>query len=190
MSVVVVVKKEKKIVIAADSNYSVGSINIKSGYLSNRSKILTFGDTCLGTVGASAHEHVLADLFRRHGSNLSFDSEEEIFRSYLQMHEILKDEYFINTHEGGDGEDYESSQIVGLIANTHGIFGMYSWREVYEYEKFWAIGSGTNFALGALFTVYDTLTDAKEIAETAVRAACEFDDGCELPIVVHSIDAR
>ncbi len=63
MSIIVVVKKNNKIAIAADSNYSVGSINIKSGYLKNRTKILQLGDTFVGLVGATAHEHVMSDLF-------------------------------------------------------------------------------------------------------------------------------
>lgn len=187
MSIVVLVRKKNKIVIAADSNYSIGSINIKSEYLKGRSKIMKLGDSYIGTVGATAHEHVLLDLFSRNAENLTFNSEKEIFQSYLQMHQILKDEYYLNTHEGGDSEEYESSQIEALVANKNGIFGMYSWREVYEYEKFWAAGSGRNFALGALFSVYEDLDNADRIAEVAVEAACEFDDGCELPVVLHTI---
>lgn len=190
MSIIVVVKKNKKIVIAADGNYSVGSINMKSVYLKGRSKIQKVGDTHIGTVGATAHEHVLSDLFKRNRSKLSFETEAKIFQSFLFLHPILKEEYFLNTSEGGDTEEYESSQIEALIANQHGIFGVYTWREVYEYEKFWAVGSGRNFALGSLFSTYDELDDAENIAELAVRAACEFDDGCELPVTLHSMTEK
>lgn len=187
MSIVVVVKKNNKVVIAADSNYSVGTINIKSKYLKNRTKIVQLGDTFCGVVGATAHEHVLADLFKRNKKKFSFNNEAEIFRSYLAIHEILTQEYHLRTDEDDSTQEYESSQIDALIANQNGIFGMYTWREVYEYEKFWAIGSGRGFALGSLFSLYDDLDDAVEIAEMAVKAACEFDDGCELPISLHSI---
>lgn len=190
MSVIVVVKKNKKISIAADSNYSIGSLNIKSGYLKDRSKIIQHGDSFFGLVGATAHEHVIADLLKRHTSKLSFNSEHEIFRSYLLMHDILTQEYYLRTDEEESTQDYESSQIEGLIANPKGIFGIYTWREVYEYEKFWAIGSGRNFALGSLFSTFDELSDAQLIAEKAVLAACEFDDGCELPIKVHTLVAK
>lgn len=190
MSIVVVVKKNNKIVIAADSNYSVGSLNIKAKYLKNRSKLMQFGDTCFGVVGATAHEHVLADIFNRHKKKLSFNSEAEIFRSYLAMHEILTQEYHLRTDEDDSSQEYESSQIDALIANPNGIFGMYTWREVYEYEKFWAIGSGRAFALGSLYSVYDELDEAEIIAETAIKAACEFDDGCELPISLHSMSEK
>lgn len=187
MSIVVVVKKNKKVVIAADKNYSVGSLNIKSVYLRNKSKIQAFKSSHIGTVGATAHEHVLADLLHRYKDDLSFNSEREIFASYLRMHSILKEEYYLNTFDGEENPDYESSQIDALIASPQGIFGIYTWREVYEYERFWAIGSGRNFALGSLFSTYDRLDDAEEIARIAIAAACEFDDGCELPLDLRCI---
>lgn len=34
-----------------------------------------------------------------------------------------------------------------LIANTSGIYGVYSMREVFEFTQYWAIGSGHEFAL-------------------------------------------
>ncbi len=105
----------------------------------------------------------------------------------MKIHTILKEKYFINTSEGNDNETYESSQIDALVANPNGIFGMYSWREVYEFEKFWALGSGKDYALGALFANYDLLDEPELIAETAVQSACEFDDGCGLPLTTHSM---
>ena len=66
--------------------------------------------------------------------------------------------------------------------NSKGIFGVYSLREVSEYHKFWAIGSGSEFALGAMHVLYDRLDSAQEIAEAAVEAGCEFNTASGLPI--------
>lgn len=187
MSIVVVVKKRGKVVIAADTIYSFGSMNAKAEYLNNRTKIHKFGDSFVGSVGATAHENVLEHLFEKHKAKLAFGSTKEIFDTYLRLHPILKDEYFMKPSRGDDEDEYETSQIDLLIANPNGIFGMYSLREVYEYEKFWAIGSGRSYALGALFTNYDSMDEPEQIAEIAVTAACEFDDGCGLPITIHSI---
>ena len=161
---------------------------IKNEYFGNRSKILKFKDSYIGTTGATAHENVLEHLFEKHKAKISLDSTKEIFDTYLRLHPILKSEYFLNTSEGEDADDYESSQITGVVANQSGIFGMFSWREVYEYEKFWAIGSGRDFALGALFANYDSTKEPEQIAEMAINAACEFDDGCKLPVTIHSIE--
>ncbi|HEX8399235.1 MAG TPA: hypothetical protein VF644_17505 [Pyrinomonadaceae bacterium] len=187
MSIVVVVKKAGKAVIAADTTYSYGSTLIKAEYLTKRSKILNFKDSFIGIVGATAHENVLMHLLENHKTKISFDNKKEIFQTYLDIHTILKEEYFINTSEGNEGDEYESSQIDALIANSNGIFGMYTWREVYEFEKFWALGSGKSYALGALFATYNKISEPEEIAEIAIRAACEFDDGCGLPLTIHSV---
>lgn len=187
MSIVVVVKKAGKAVIAADTLYGFGSTNLSSKYISKESKILQFEDSFVGTVGAPAHDVVLRDLFETHRSLIRLNSKMEIFETYLQLHKILKEDYFLKPDEE-ENKEYESSQIAGLIANQYGIFGMYTLREVFEFDRFWAIGSGTEFALGAMFAVYEQFDDAVQIAETGVRAACEFNDGCGLPLETHQIE--
>lgn len=186
MSIIVVVKKADKAVIAADTLYGFGHTNVKASYNSAPDKIFKVGNSYIGTVGAPAHDNVLRHLFKKHKSKISFDGRDKIFDTYLKIHPVLKDEYFLNTTEE-EGDEYESSQIDGLIANPHGIFGIYSMREVYEFERFWAIGSGTDYALGAMFAKYETFDEPERIAETAVKAACEFDDGCGLPFTLHSV---
>jgi ATP-dependent HslUV protease subunit HslV len=46
-----------------------------------------------------------------------------------------------------------------LIANASGIYGLYSYREVFEFKEFWGIGSGRSFALGAMHAAYDKVQD-------------------------------
>jgi ATP-dependent HslUV protease subunit HslV len=103
------------------------------------------------------------------------------------VHEKLKNEYFINTKEDED-DPYESSQIVCLIANPGGIFGVYSYREVFSFDRFWGIGSGRNYALGAMHAVYDRPDlDAGAIARIGVEAGIEFDKSSAAPIDVHTV---
>jgi ATP-dependent protease HslVU (ClpYQ) peptidase subunit len=189
MSIVVVVKKLGKTVIAADTMYSFGTTKVADQYLCNSGKLQKVKDSYIGVVGATAHENVLDHLLEKESKNLSFESREDIFDSYLKLHPILKEKYFLNTTER-DNDEYESSQIDGLIANPNGIFGIYSLREVYEFERFWAIGSGTEYALGSLFSTYDLFDTPEQIAETAVKAACEFDDGCGLPMTIYSMKLK
>ncbi|MEZ5424882.1 MAG: hypothetical protein R2747_01335 [Pyrinomonadaceae bacterium] len=189
MSIVVVVKKNDKAVIASDSFSTFGNTRVSPTYLRNYQKIHRVGDSFIGLVGATAHDNVFEHLIETESENLRFDDSKAIFDTYLKLHSILKDKYFLNTQERDDDE-YESSQIDALIANPNGIFGMYSLREVYEFERFWAIGSGTEFALGAMYSVYDHSDEPEKIAETAVRAACEFDDGCGLPLDIFTVELK
>ena len=64
-----------------------------------------------------------------------------IFETFRKLHPILKEQHFLNPKEEED-DPYESTQITALIANAHGIFGVYSMREVFEYTQFWAAGIG------------------------------------------------
>jgi ATP-dependent HslUV protease, peptidase subunit HslV len=105
------------------------------------------------------------------------------------VHEILKEKYFLNTKEDED-DPYESSQITALIANPYGIFGVYSFREVFSFDRFWGIGSGRNFALGAMYAVYDRAESAREIAEIGVQAGAEFDKSSSSPFRIYSFPMK
>jgi ATP-dependent HslUV protease subunit HslV len=77
-----------------------------------------------------------------------------------------------------------------MIANPSGIYAVYSMREVFEFDRFWAIGSGRDFALGAMYTVYNRAKGAVAIAEAGVQAGAEFDTGTALPIDLHEVALR
>lgn len=189
MSTIVVVKKAGQVVIAADSLTSFGETKCQGKYIQNKDKILSFSNNYIGIVGSSAHSSVFRSIIANHSELLSFKSKEDIFESYLKLHTILKEKYFLTTQESEEeGQEYESSQINAVIANKHGIFGVFSWREVYEYEKFWAIGSGRDFALGAMFAVYDLLSSAEEIAKIGVSAGGEFDNASSLPHSLYCVN--
>ena len=111
----------------------------------------------------------------------------EVFETFTKVHAILKEKYFLNPKEEEE-DPYESSQITTLVANPHGIFGIYSLREVFVFDRFWGIGSGRNFALGAMFVAYEQDLDAHAIAEIGVRAGIEFDKSSGAPYQVHTID--
>lgn len=186
MSIVVAVKKNNKIIIAADSLYTAGSQKVKSKYKVNNQKLLQIGNSWIGLVGWTAIEHALESVIQKHKEIFNFSDRSSIYESSLKLQDILEDEYHLETKENDD-QPVSSSQLSGLIANKNGIFELDSYREVNEYSSFWAVGSGSRYALGSLYSTYEKLDDAEEIAELAVKAACEFNDACELPLTKHLI---
>ena len=104
-----------------------------------------------------------------------------IFESLKQVHPILKEEYYLNSKDE-DQDDYETSRIDALLMTPKGIFGIYSMREVDEYTRFWAVGSGADFALGAMHAVYDQLDSAEQIAQVGIEAGAKFDNASSLPM--------
>lgn len=193
MSTVVVAKKAGKVCIAADSLTSFGDLKLSSSYDAAHDKILCHDENHLGIVGSAAHQLVMESIFSSKKIvdkkvEVDFSSRLSIFETFRALHPILKEKYFLNAKDEDD-DPYESTQIDALIANPFGIFGVHSLREVTEYKKFWAIGSGAEYALGAMFAVYENAT-AEEIAHAGVAAGAEFNNASSLPISSYVIDLQ
>jgi ATP-dependent protease HslVU (ClpYQ) peptidase subunit len=188
VSTIVVVKKGKRVVIGADTMQSQGSITIRNIYQPEGDKIFKFQQSYIGVTGSSAFKLVLQSLFKKHKGLINLSSAEEIFETLLKIHPILKEKYFIETEESDDeGQEFESNQIFALIANKTGAYEIQSYREVHNIGRYWAIGSGKRFALGAMHTIYDTEKNARVIAEKGLKAACEFDESSGLPLLIRSV---
>ena len=185
MSTVVVARKGGTVAIASDSLVTFGEMRLPHGYEAN-DKLFKMDGSVIGTVGSVAHFAVLQSaLAALQPEQRRLDSREGLFETFLGLHPKLKERFFLNTKEH-DSDPYESSQFAILIANVHGIFGVESYREVFEYQRFWAAGSGRRFALGAMHAVYDRAKTAREIAEAGVLAGCEFDTSSAGPVRVHT----
>ena len=183
MTTIVVVKKNGRIAIGADSLVTFGETRLPRDYEAN-DKIIHVGDSFIGLAGSTAHFEVLRRVLG-HIQSPRLHSRAEVFDTFLNAHQVLKEQFFLNPKEEDD-DPYESSQITALIANPSGIYGVYSYREVFSFDRFWAIGSGKTFALGAMYAAYASLGSAKEIAELGVAAGAEFDKSSALPCRVIS----
>jgi ATP-dependent HslUV protease, peptidase subunit HslV len=185
MTTIVAVRKNGIAAIAADTLTTFGNTRLPSHLDASHDKILHIGNSYVGVCGSAAHHLVLANLLAK-TPDVQLNSKAEIFETFRKLHPILKEECFLNPKE--DEEDpYESSQITALIANAYGIFGIYSMREVFEYTQYWAIGSGHEFALGALhyaFTHHDTAAD---IARAGVEAGIALDKNSGAPITLYNV---
>lgn len=172
MSTVTVAKKGGRVAIAADGLTTFDDLKLPATYDARPSKIIRMHGSYFGVVGYTAHAVVLQSLLASLEAP-DFSSREAIFETFRQLHPILKDEYFLRP-EANEDDPYESSQVSLLVANAHGIFGVYDMREVHEFARFWAAGSGLGYALGAMYARYDDLP-ARELAALGARAGIEFD---------------
>lgn len=195
MSTIVAVVKGGRAWLAADSLTSFGDTLQSSTYEKSHDKIFSHGDNHIGVVGSAAHQLVLEDLLASGGgsgdgegdeSEYRFDGRIHIFESLRRAHPVLKERYFLNPKDDDD-DPYESSRIDALIANPQGIFAVFALREVFEYSRFWAIGSGSEFALGAMYAVYDQYDSGEDIARIGVEAGAEFNASTSLPLSMYSV---
>jgi ATP-dependent HslUV protease, peptidase subunit HslV len=189
MTTVVVVRKGGTVAIASDSLVTFGDTRLDASYEAN-DKLFRVGGSWIGMSGTTAHFPVLRRaLATLPADELKLNSRDEVFDTFLKLHPKLKETYFLNPKEE-DADPYESSQFTALIANACGIFGVYSYREVFEFDRFWSVGTGRSFALGAMYAAYDKAKSARELAELGVRAGCEFDKNSSGPVRAHTIKLK
>lgn len=186
MTTLTVVRKNNQVAIAAEGLTTFGDTRLPAEYKRAHDKILRVADSWIGVCGSSAHHLVLESAFAEL-EEVKLGSREEVFDTFRRLHPILKDHAYLNPKEDED-DPYESSQITCLIANATGIYSVYSYREVFDFERFWAAGSGRSFALGAMFAAYNSNLSAEEIAKLGVRAGMEFDTSSGGPIVSHLVE--
>ena len=189
MSTIVVVKKNEKVGIAADSLTTFGDLRMSSEYDAAHNKIQSYGEGYFGIVGSAAHALVMESIIKENKVKIDFSDRMAIFETFRELHPVLKDNYFLNAKDEDD-DPYEASHIDALICNEKGIFGIYSLREVSEYNKFWAIGSGSEYALGAMHAVYDRLDSAEDIATAAIKAGTEFNNASSMPMTLFTVDLK
>ena len=185
MTTIVVVRKGGTAVIAADTLTTFGTTRLAPAYDRHPEKITAYGDSFLGVAGSAAHQLVIENVLAR-TPNLDFHGKAAIYESFRRIHPVLKEEAFLNPKEEED-DPYESSQMTVMIANPSGIFAVYSMREVFEFDRFWAIGSGRDFALGAMYVVYRSEAKSAAVAQAGIHAGAEFDTGTSEPINLHEV---
>jgi hypothetical protein len=193
MTTVVVVRKNGQVAIAADTLVTFGDTRL-SHRLEENSKIFRVdtnaGPSYIGMAGTVAHFPVLRKaLATLPQETLQFGSKSEVFDTFTKLHPYLKDNFFLQTKEE-DHDPYESSQFSVLIANASGIYGLYSYREVFEFKAYWSIGSGRSFALGAMHTAYEKAKTAREVAVAGLAAGCEFDRNSAGPWDVFTLKSK
>ncbi len=193
MTTVVVVKKAGQVAVATDSLVTFGDTRLPHRFEANE-KVFKVdavgGPSFVATAGTVAHFPALRKaLGALPKGELKLHSKDEVYDTFLKLHSILKDSFFLQTKEE-DADPYESMQFSVLIANSAGIFGLYSYREVFEFKEFWGIGSGRGFALGAMNAVFSKAKSAREVAVAGVVAGCEFDKNSAGPVNVFTMKLK
>ncbi len=186
MSTIVVVRNENEAVIGADTLTSYGYSKIKAKYIKNKSKITKIGDSYIAASGNAVIPLILNHYFNKPKIEAQFNSVEEIFVNFLNIHKELKDGYFLNPNENED-DSFESSQLTCLIANKTGIYGVDQFRYVEEYTTFSAYGSGKEYSIGAMKVAYEQGLPIDEVAKLGLEAASEFDEATEGPFDIIKI---
>jgi ATP-dependent HslUV protease, peptidase subunit HslV len=190
MTTVTIVRKDGRIAIAADTLTKWGGGKESADYVANHEKIIRVGDSLVAITGSATMKLILADYFGGLETPPQLDSVANIFRVWNTLHAALKEQYYLQPGDDKDDE-LESSRMDVLIANPRGIFGVAAHRTVQAFSRFYAYGSGSPYALGAMYAAWRAPSlDAEAVARLGVMAAAEFHDESGLPVQSFVMDVE
>lgn len=172
---IVVVRKNGIASIGGD-RYASASVlqKMPPDYVRNTEKIFVLGSSFLGTDEDESVSAALRECFAKKKKKPGFKNEAEIFSEFMSLHRILKDDYFLQLPTKNNGP-FESLGFNTLIANAYGIFGSFSSHAVIAYSRFYAIGRGSDYAIGALEAMYDTEKSSEDLVRVALEIAAQFE---------------
>ncbi|MBS1797064.1 MAG: hypothetical protein JSS81_24770 [Acidobacteria bacterium] len=188
MTTIVAVRKNGFAAIAADTLTMWGNMKESAAHVVNHEKIIQYQENFLAFTGSSTFKLVVKHWLDNAKLKPKLDSVENIFNAWLAFHPKLKESYFLRPDDQDD-DAFETSRMNVLIVNPSGVFAVGVLRDVTEYKRFTAFGSGCDFAIGAMRAVYDDETkSAADIARIGIEVAAEFDDGSDLPLTCHTVE--
>jgi len=189
MTTVVVTKKGGYACIAADTLATYGDMRESAEMIANSDKLVRIGDAWVAPTGPASAQLVLRHFIASYEELPVLEDIDGIFDFLTHFQRALRDDYFVQGKEDSH-DDFESMRMELLIASPGGLFGAYPQRSVQEFTKFYAFGSGAEYAVGAMNAAYDSASSAEELARIGVETAAKFDIGSGLPYTLRTIRLR
>lgn len=189
MTTVVVTKKSGLACIAADTLATYGDMSESADLIANSDKLVQIGESWVAPTGPASAQLILRHFVGGYDEVPVLEDLDGIFDFLTQFQRALRDDYFVQGKEDGH-DDFESMRMELLIASPGGLFGAYPQRSVQEYNRFYAFGSGAEYALGAMNAAWETAVSAEELARIGVETAAKFDVGTGLPLTMRTVPQR
>lgn len=183
MSIITAVIKDDRIAVAADSLVMFGDSERMPIEIATTKKIWRLGDVIMGGAGWALYDDILRDHMRTQPTPALSD-EIGIFSFFNEFWKALHERYsLVNDQASGKDTPFGDLDSTFLIVNRNGIFKVSSDMGVTRLNRYYAIGSGSDYAMGAMRVLYDdTSGDASFIATRAVEIAIDFDISCGGPV--------
>jgi ATP-dependent protease HslVU (ClpYQ) peptidase subunit len=142
-------------------------------------KVVRTGDLLVGVCGSLRVRDTVEYVALPERGEAMKDDREYLVRSYVpHLRAALKDAGVLATDDGLDEVDSNM-----LLAYRKRLYSLYDDFSLLEHAE-WAVGSGSEYALGSLFS---TSGDPAKRIKTALQAACEFSPSCGPPFVLEKL---
>ncbi len=177
MSIVIAVAKQGEVAIACDTQINFGNLcTDPDNYQAE--KAFRWGDNLIGRTGWEKY-HVVLQSFLAAREAKVLDDELEISDLFHAFWEHAKQRFgLVNYQSGKNNNPWINVDAEFLVVNASGIFLVATDLSVSRFQRFHAIGSGRDWALGAASALFPGTATAPEIARRAVEIACTFDTQC------------
>jgi ATP-dependent HslUV protease, peptidase subunit HslV len=187
MSIALAIEKNGEIIVAADTLTSFGHTKVPP-VLHSAVKVRRVGASLLATTGWGVYENILDDVLARR-KNIRLGSRGQIFEFFLRLWSDLHKKYsFVNDQiDEKEAGPFGNLDSTFLVVGRPGIFYVGPDMSVTRVERYFAIGSGAQFALGALNALHDSKLGVETMARRAIEAAIAFDTYCGGDAQIHRV---
>lgn len=187
MSIALAIEKNGELLVAADTLTSFGHTKVPAA-LHSAVKVRRVGASLLATTGWGVYENILDDVLARRG-NVRLGTRGRIFDFFQRLWGDLHKKYsFVNDQiDEKEAGPFGNLDSTFLVAGRTGIFYVGPDMSVTPVRRYFAIGSGAQFALGALNALHDSRLGAEAVARRAVEAAIAFDTYCGGEVQIHRV---
>lgn len=179
MTILVAVKKNGRVFLGADRITTFG--NEYHTDLVGGQKIIKLRHAYLATSGYTLMDNVIEHLVTTSHKMVDnpFRNRADVFAFFLELYGELRKTYTL-TDTGK--ETYAGIYNVFFVVTPRAIYGIANNMSVSEYPQYAAKGSGSDYSLGCLYSVYDSVDDGYELVRLALEAACHFSVYCKEPL--------
>lgn len=189
MTVAATVLKKKRLAIGADTLFSFGDTCMPDED-HNASKIFKINDTYVAGSGWGLYDNIFQDILSdKKNRNLKLHDEKSIFKFFNNLYFTAKEKYsYVNDQCNSKDSPFADLDSRFLLANRKGMFYVSANMSVHKFERYFAIGAGCDYALGAIHVLYDSHFSAKEICQKAILAAIDMNVRCGGKPEIYEID--
>ena len=191
MSIVVALRQQNRITMAADTLAIFGESMAIDESNARAVKIVPIGDAILGGTGWAVYDDIL-DHFLANAQPPRLHNRRDIYAFFLEFWKALRETYsLVNEQAASKETPFGDLDATFLLASPGGLFKISSDMGVTEFHRYHAIGSGAEYAIGALHVL---TADASKSSDDIVRAACQaamaVDTFCGGSVDVHAVECK
>lgn len=187
MTILVAVKKNGRVFLGADRITTFG--NEYHTDLVGGQKIIKLRNAYMATSGYTLMDNVIEHLVTTNHKMMDnpFKNRADVFSFFLELYSELKKAYtLVDT-----GKDtYAGIYNVFFIVTPSAIYGVSNNLSVSEYPEYAAKGAGSDYSLGCLYGLYDTIEDGYELVRISLESACHFSVYCKEPLDIIEVKAE